>query len=353
MVGIKTFVFVDLETTGLPREELNKTKITEISMVAVLKEHILDTRKGSMPRVQNKLTLCLNPGRMVSMISTEITKLSNDLLEYQPYFDNEVYNILNKFLNILPKPVCMVAHNGYNFDFPIIKNHLDKLRVQFSDELYCADTFHFFYDMDNPLVDANSLNSDTINTSVCENLQNLNTEDDNERKKTCNNMSQEVLSEPNGINAGCSSDYVNNSDIICTPNKTDIILDINDSELEEYMASIDETKYINESTNMQRINETTPKQPITKHVTQQKRISKARRRLPWSGKKPQISYKLADVYEREFKESPNDLHSAEGDCLTGLKVAVAKSDKFVQWTEKNCVLFSNINPMTPGVRIGD
>lgn len=69
-LNIKTFVFLDSETTGLPAQEHNKTKLTELSLVAVEADHI---RLGVFPRVQNKLTLCFNPRKMVSFEAERIT----------------------------------------------------------------------------------------------------------------------------------------------------------------------------------------------------------------------------------------------------------------------------------------
>lgn len=68
--NIKTFVFFDTETTGLPSAENNKTKLTELSMIAVQADHI---SLGVFPRVQNKLTLCFNPRKMVSIGAEDLT----------------------------------------------------------------------------------------------------------------------------------------------------------------------------------------------------------------------------------------------------------------------------------------
>lgn len=67
---IKTFVFLDLETTGLPHLEYNKTKITEFCAVAVQASHI---ELGCFPRVHNKLALCFNPTKMIQPECTKIT----------------------------------------------------------------------------------------------------------------------------------------------------------------------------------------------------------------------------------------------------------------------------------------
>ncbi|RZF47623.1 hypothetical protein LSTR_LSTR017352 [Laodelphax striatellus] len=45
---------------------------------------------------------------------------------------------------MLPKPVCMLAHNGNRFDFPIIKSELAENGAALPDDLYCADTLMGF-----------------------------------------------------------------------------------------------------------------------------------------------------------------------------------------------------------------
>lgn len=69
-MNIQNFVFLDLETTGLPYEEYYKTRMTEMCFVVVEKEHI---SLGVYPRVQNKLTFCFNPQKIISPIASKIT----------------------------------------------------------------------------------------------------------------------------------------------------------------------------------------------------------------------------------------------------------------------------------------
>lgn len=74
MTNIQSFIFFDIETTGLPFEEYNRTRITEMCFVAVQSEHI---SLGVYPRVQNKLALCFNPQKMISPTATELTGMYN------------------------------------------------------------------------------------------------------------------------------------------------------------------------------------------------------------------------------------------------------------------------------------
>lgn len=70
---IKTFAFFDLETSGLPDYDFFKTKITELSIVAVSADQILSSTKEKFPRVLHKLTKCLNPAKRINDKASEIS----------------------------------------------------------------------------------------------------------------------------------------------------------------------------------------------------------------------------------------------------------------------------------------
>lgn len=312
MAPIATYVFFDLEATGLPVEENNKTKITEFSMIAVKRDHVLETRPGAVPRVQHKLTLLFNPGRLISAHGSNITGLDNFLLEHEPKFNKEVFDLINNFLNILEKPVCLIAQNGLHFDYPLLKNHLEKLNVKFSEDLLCADCYHGFYDIlearkiaNGPIHDATTSKADVSNKKGC-----VNCDEDTTQKSTT-----------------------------LTPKE----------EAELYS--------LTNTLTMKVQNETTPKQQKTNIYNckdDRNRVSKARRRMPFSiGNKPTEKYKLKDVYERVLKRPAIDAHRAENDCILALEVSVALGKEFVQWVDENYVLFSEVNSMKAGVPIGD
>jgi hypothetical protein len=75
---IRTFIIIDLETTGLPYDK--PVRITEIAMVAALREHILGYRTDVtcevvLPRVLSKLTICVHPRRSISKRAAEMTRM--------------------------------------------------------------------------------------------------------------------------------------------------------------------------------------------------------------------------------------------------------------------------------------
>ena len=84
MLGFQTFVFFDLEATGLP-SATNPPRITELCFKALDVKHFSALKpllfkckdnknfEDILPRVANTLKLCFNPGAMVPEKITDIT----------------------------------------------------------------------------------------------------------------------------------------------------------------------------------------------------------------------------------------------------------------------------------------
>lgn len=76
MTEINTFVFYDIETTGLITCDF--PKITELAFTACSREHLLNANKNEIPRAVHKLLLVFNPQKVIQPDSTRITgKLIN------------------------------------------------------------------------------------------------------------------------------------------------------------------------------------------------------------------------------------------------------------------------------------
>ena len=67
---IKTYIFLDLETTGLPPLE---SKITEISFIAIHRDNLEIGEHMDEPRIIDKLSACLDPKKHISPEASEIT----------------------------------------------------------------------------------------------------------------------------------------------------------------------------------------------------------------------------------------------------------------------------------------
>ena len=67
---IQTYIFMDLETTGIPKNDPVRTRITELCLIAVRKIDILNSKKI---RIHDTFSICVNPNRSVTIGATEVS----------------------------------------------------------------------------------------------------------------------------------------------------------------------------------------------------------------------------------------------------------------------------------------
>ena len=158
MTNIKTLAYFDLEATGL--KSSGRPRISEICFVAVNVEDVKDLNltiknnlgnknnqdyalklEALLPRVLNKITLCVYPMATIMPEVSDITELDNYNLSGQTRFDANTGELLKSFLDRLPTPVCLVAHNGDIYDFPLLKAELEKVGIKLSSGILCADSY--------------------------------------------------------------------------------------------------------------------------------------------------------------------------------------------------------------------
>ncbi|XP_006043764.2 three prime repair exonuclease 2 [Bubalus kerabau] len=140
----ETFVFLDLEATGLPSVD---PEIAELSLFAVHRSSLEDLKCDESgaplpPRVMDKLTLCMSPERPFTAKASEITGLSREGLGRcgKAGFDSTVVQMLQAFLSRQEGPVCLVAHNGFDYDFPLLCTELRRLGAHLPQDTVCLDT---------------------------------------------------------------------------------------------------------------------------------------------------------------------------------------------------------------------
>jgi len=73
-----------------------------------------------------------------------IQGLHNFNLAEQPTFDDATVTLINKFIQLQKEPVCLVAHNGNKFDFPILKAAVNDTGQELSSKLLCVDSLDLF-----------------------------------------------------------------------------------------------------------------------------------------------------------------------------------------------------------------
>ena len=83
MSEIKTLVYFDIEATGL--KSSGRPRICEISLVAVNTQDVVNSKKGDeqfcevsfLPRIMNKLTLCIYPMAVIVPLVSDMIGLDN------------------------------------------------------------------------------------------------------------------------------------------------------------------------------------------------------------------------------------------------------------------------------------
>ncbi|CAH1975435.1 unnamed protein product [Acanthoscelides obtectus] len=280
-----------MKTTGLPFYENNKTRIIELSLVAVQANHL---RLRVYPRVQNKLSLCFNPWKLISAEAEKITGLSNFKLEEQQKFNESTVKMINNFIEHNMQPVCLVAHNGNNFDFPILRKEINNTNKPLVEDVYCIDTLTM-------LRDISKAGSETLK------------------------------SEANSSNT-----------------TNGIPFDLTDSLLISITEEMEKT-IPPKVAKAQRTNETTPQKQIIRDAPPLKKLKvlSSRKQLNFGE-----SFKLNDVYKSLTNKVPENHHHAEADVQMLIECAAVLGDVFVDWANRNARKFLDIPPMAIGKKIG-
>ncbi|XP_053675516.1 three-prime repair exonuclease 1 [Anopheles nili] len=326
MVEIKSFVFFDLETTGIPEYEFFKTKITELSLVACSREHFLES-VIEQPRVLHKLSLCFNPARVISIGASQSTGLYNDLLENESKFDENVGVMVKMFLDRLQKPACLVAHNGDRFDFIILKRHMQKIGIMLPEDLHYLDSLAAFRNIETDLEAATNNDKDGAENEISElEYQAV--------------RSMEQLEQAN--------------DILAMRRK------INETTPQGQRLEQNYKQTLREFLNGPAVQEQTPIQPSKGEGNSSPPLgqSKARKRLfdtaasdvtqdetkqagP-SERKLKKRYNLSELYKRTIGKELVKAHRAEEDVLALMECARMHSARFVRYADTNCVTYDGV-----------
>lgn len=327
---IQSYVFLDLETTGLPHLEHKRTRITEIALVSAQRADILEQSKLTnrcsvtdlLPRVVNKMNICVYPQKMILPRTTEITGLSNENLQEHKPFDVGLYNSLLWFIERLPKPVCLLAQNGNNFDFPILQSEIQKLGKKLPDTVYCADTRYCFKEL---------LKQESTSKASSDDAKPLNENTDSENEMILLAEQAEKYDEIVEVDSDTEVIHVEKKSCATTVKKT------NETTPVRRPLQINRTPLRRKSTNS----------PNTTPVKSDSRLNAckttgARKRLPFSENiSPLTNFRLGSVYEYITGKKLENAHMAENDAFALLQCAVILGDEFVKWTDTNKQLFNS------------
>ncbi|BET00477.1 three prime repair exonuclease [Nesidiocoris tenuis] len=337
-IEIRSYIILDLETTGLPSTHYGETKITELSLLAVMKSHFSDTDPFKIPRVQNKLTVCFHPRRHIDTGAERVTGLNNEMLEEQGSFDERFCDILTNFINRAPPPVCLLAHNGNRFDFPLLQAHTKILHKPLPEGLLCADTLLAFREL--------KVVEKDLPWKIPEKVTHPYTPPTPDPN--------DVIFAPRGSTTSANEDLwpKMTREEEASLSSSDIIKII--EEIEKSNAAT--RRELGEKT-LNQFYGGTPKRslpvplpPVAKRhsvpgpETMTPNVA-ARRQLVFAPKGDRPKYNLDAVYRHLFNQPVPRAHSAEGDTEALMKIIAVLGSPFHEWVEKNCRRLSSILKM--------
>ncbi|KAG6465673.1 hypothetical protein O3G_MSEX015308 [Manduca sexta] len=313
MVHISSYVFFDIETTGLPWQERNRTKITELCFVATARED-LQKSTGFIPPV-SKLTLALNPKRKINPEVTSMTGLTNEFLIHSPTFCQKSRSII-QFLEDLPRPVCLVAHNGNVFDYKIFLAECVDAQISLPNDIYCVDSLALFRKILKPP----EIKVVKNNTQELWPELDVTPEDWNEIDKLCS-----------PIKKICNISLKQEM-------KSIIITDDEDSDFEEQF--LQECEKIEEKKTeliKKLFDNSSKKTNVISYGSNSKENT--------NGGKKKGEFTLSGLYERLLNKQFVDAHRAENDCIALLECVIATKDDFLPMADDCCKKLSEIIPL--------
>ena len=334
MTGIKTLVYFDLEATGL--KSSGRPRICELSLLAVnfqdvsvfnaaltaslenakCESDLLQVRNLA-PRMLNKLTLCVFPMATISPLISELTGLDNYNLTGQSKFNKNTGNLIDSFLNLLPSPVCLVAHNGNAYDFPLLMAELEKSGTKLNSEILCVDSYTGIKEIYRKRFEIIKEGDAMME----------------EMKKTeeCFMIAMEMDLVTNLIKAGQF-----------------------ESEIEEQ--TCDEVNKLSDNIELSKEeNESSPIRHQVEHkhslVPRKKKPVKcaekhiSRRKLDFSIQTPPKSFSLINLHKHLLGFPPNQSHGAEADCFALLRTTAMLGSDWMNWVQQNNQLFASCRRM--------
>lgn len=386
---IQTFVFLDLESTGLARDS---PRITELSMVAVSRTHFLQMKESTpsaspsritssppsppqattsssavcarqskrklipaLPRVLHKYTRLYYPWKVIGSVVEGKSGLNNESLEHLPSFTEDSAQAISLFLD-LPKPVALVAHNGNRYDFPLLMAELSRVNCQdkFLD-LHCIDTLVATKDID-ALIEREDI-SDITKLAESFNLEDFEedlsqeafspskrprtTESDEEGSPLFNTPPSPLESPPSSQDNNHQPLQVSPKPLM-TPIKNHSTAQPSTPATPSKPAEPPPLPYT-----PNRSGSVTPGTPGF-HAKATKESSKVRRALTYEKRWKQFPrhrlYNQPEIYRRLF-DSEYKAHRAEEDCTALLTICGHYGSKFVEWADTFATSFARVKPM--------
>ncbi|KAL1131095.1 hypothetical protein AAG570_012332 [Ranatra chinensis] len=314
-------------------------------MVCVLKKHLSDNTLSplKLPRVLNKLRVCFHPQKFISDECSNITGLNNDLLEEQPSFNLKSYELIENFILRMPKPICLLAHNGNRFDFPLLRAQIKYLGKDFPDDILCADTLLAFRELNIFQTPLRTMETERVNNNGSPNIE--------QEINTSYPLKQHSETVATDITKLKHTDTIIGDVIDFIPSK---ISKIN-------LGDIMDQEILNTEDPLQAIYGSTPKQnklvSTSNGIHINRNAATPQTRTPFRKEQLNVcngksvrkqlfpvkpSYRLCNIYKHFKGTDIADKHSAEGDAVALTECIIAVGLPFHRWVQEKSQKFNLI-----------
>ena len=381
MATIKTLVYFDLEATGL--KSSGRPRISELCFVAVDAQEINIVNKKLSEKVRNitcpghilllktflpflnKLKICVYPISTIMPEVSSITGLDNYNLTGQDEFQRSTEDLLNAFISRLPSPVCLVAHNGNAYDFPLLRAELVKAGAEFGPNIFCVDSYvgikeFFKMDMGNLFVDPKDIEIIEEKEIVKKEMEavkilleagdfdmEIDIDKSNSEQTPPRNNCEPCRSIKIDMEMGSSlvecmnpkgKENIEEKEIL--KNEMEAVKSL--MEAGEFDMEMDIGKSKSEQTPPRNNSEPDRSIKIEKKKQPHNRLLKYKKKLEFPASR---SFSLINLHRQLLGYTPTSLHGAEADSLALLRVTALLGERWLGWADDNCSLISEIECM--------
>ena len=233
--------------------------------------------------------------------TSDITGLDNYNLTGQSKFSKSTGDLINNFLSLLPAQVCLVAHNGNAYDFPLLKAELEKAGTQLKSDVFCIDSYVGIRQLLKKEEDIINVENETV-TAV-------------KLAEEHNNAKLELDAISDLINTGVFE--IEMEEGICTE------FPLSKAKNEETPKSVRHKPDICLS-------------PKKRKKFLGSEIVTSRKVLNFENLEEPKSFSLINLHRYLLGYSPEQSHGAEADCLSLMKTTAALGDRWTDWVKENC-----------------
>lgn len=236
----------------------------------------------------------------------------------------------------LPTPICLVAHNGRRFDFPLLKAELARYDLNLQGEVLCVDSFVLIPKIDKQwFTERLQLQKQQLPTPEAKTVEKQIEEVIEINVKNVEEIEQEPITPIYSY----TMNYGDRIESWRTPVKQQSPI-TNSTNLNYSNSNVNSTVTQHEETSgpsellLTAVRETSTNdssysmtgiEPLAKQIITQ------------MNKFPS-NYGQVKIYERLFNRAPKNSHTAEGDCEALLEIMLCYGEEFVKNAEKCAVL---------------